>query len=186
MIQGVCSGPSCQRYNAARTMPRYWKRVVRGWLDAVRDCNASTAPTALSGCLLDTFVLLHVDAGRSVRDGRWFHQPADASFGLLLESGWSIMAATRGCLLVACLLLVAGAQTSAAVTAADQAGPPQNTGSQGSLMGSTHIRQLKVGRCQHIRLVHVATHNCAQYLTNASCLQRRHVHHQSSCFRLTI
>jgi hypothetical protein len=68
------------------------------------------------------------------------------------------MAGTRECLLVACLLVAAGAQTSAAAIAADQAGLLQGAGRQGSLMGGTHIRQLKVGRCWSFNLVQVAMH----------------------------
>ena len=92
------------------------------------------------------------------------------------------MAGTRGCLLVACLLVAAaGAQTSAAATAADHTGLLQNTWRQGSLMGSTHIRQLKVGRCRHIHLVHVTVHLCAHC---TACALHLHVrlqdarHHQ--------
>jgi hypothetical protein len=84
--------------------------------------------------------------------------------GLLQGSVCRIMAGTRGCLLVACLLVVAGAQTSASAIAADQAGLLQGAGRQGSLMGGTHIRQLKVGRCRQFRPVHVAMRRCAHDL----------------------
>jgi hypothetical protein len=60
-------------------------------------------------------------------------------------SGHRAMGGARRCLLVACLLVVsAGAHTSTAATAADQAALMTGPGRQG-LMGSTHIRQLKVG-----------------------------------------
>ena len=61
------------------------------------------------------------------------------------------MAGARRCLLVACLLLVvsAGAHTSTAATAVDQAAVMSGTGRQG-LSGSTHIRQLKVSHCPDV------------------------------------
>ena len=78
---------------------------------------------------------------------------------------------------MACLLLAAGAQTSTAATAADKAGLLLNTGRQGSLiMGGTHLRQLKVGRCQQIHLVHVTIHHCAHCLRIMSAAQDAHHH----------
>ena len=167
MIQGVCSGIPHQRCRVARTMSRA-KLCVR-WLIRcyqVLHCinGADSAEWVPAGHLCIASCRC-----RPVRDNRWFHRPSDASVGLLQESGWNSMAGARGCLLLACLLVAAGAQTSAAATAADQAGLLQNTWRQGSLMGSTHIRQLKVGRCRHIHLVHMTVHLCARCLRIASC-----------------